>query len=98
MAATSLALAALAGTALLAVIEAIAHRFASPPTRGPALITVAAIGVAGGAALVVAAVATVELAPSAALLAAAATCVAALGALVLSLASSAGTARGGDRR
>jgi hypothetical protein len=83
MAATSLALAAVAGTVALAVIEAIARMTTARANRGTALTTVAAVVASGGAALVVAAVATVDLGPSAGLLAAAASCVALLVALVV---------------
>jgi hypothetical protein len=86
MAASSLALAAVAGVLVLAVVEAIARWRTAPANRGPASTTVAAVAAAGGVALVVAGIATADLGPSAGLLGAAAACVAVLVALVVAAA------------
>jgi hypothetical protein len=83
MEATSLALAAVAGSAVLAVIEVVARRLTAAANRGSASSTIAAVAVAGGASLVVAGIATVDLGASAGLLAAASACIAVLVALVV---------------
>jgi hypothetical protein len=83
MEATSLALAAVAGSAVLALIEVVARRLTAAANRGPASPTIAAVAVAGGASLVVAGIATVDLGASAGLLAAASACIAVLVALVV---------------
>jgi hypothetical protein len=83
MAPTSLALAAVAGTAVLAVLELVARRFTARANRGSAATTAAAVAVGGGAALVVAGIATVDLGASVGLLAAAAACIAVLAVLVV---------------
>jgi hypothetical protein len=83
MEATSLALAALAGTGVLALVELVARALSARATRGPATTTALAVAASGGAALVVAAIATVEVEPSVALLAAASAGIALLVAIVL---------------
>jgi hypothetical protein len=83
MAPTSLALAAVAGTAVLAVLELVARRCTARANRGPIATTAAAVAVGGGAALVVAGIATVDLGASVGLLAAAAASIAVLAVLVV---------------
>jgi hypothetical protein len=82
---TALALAAVGGTVALAFIEAVARWRSSRATRSAVSTTVAAVAASGGVALVVAALATMRLGPSAGLLAAATACVAVVGALVVTV-------------
>ena len=95
MASTSLALIALAGTGVLAIVELVARRLAPAATRAPASTLGAALAACAGGALVVAGLASVSVAPTVGLLALAVTAIAGLAGGLLSVAAR--TARDDDR-